>query len=72
MRKVLEMLSEASDTQLDAVACNRIKILLEVGYTADNIKQLLDDCVYAALASGFVINVLDTIWQDLKKQEAND
>jgi len=72
MREVLEKLTEASDDQLDAVVCNRLKILLEVGYTADDIKQVLDDCAYGALASGFVMKVLDVIWQDLKKQEGND
>ena len=72
MKKVLEMLSDASDSQLDPIVCNRLKMLLAVGYTANDIKQVLDDCAYQALASDFVMAVLDTIWQDLKKQEAND
>ena len=72
MREVLQKLTEASDDQLDAVVCNRLKILLEVGYTASDIKQVLDDCAYSALASTFVMKVLDVIWHDLKKQEGND
>ncbi len=68
MREMLENLVTAPDSQLDESIRARILLLLEEGYDADDIKQILDDCAYSALASDFVMTLLNAIWQDMKEK----
>ena len=68
---ILENLITAPDSQLDKNIRDRIEILIARGYNAEDIKSLLDDCAYCALASSFVMIILDAIWQELKKEGLN-
>ncbi len=69
MRHMLEQLVTAPESQLDESIRARILLLLEEGYDEHDIKKILDDCAYAALASDFVMTLLDAIWQDTKKEK---
>ena len=66
MRKTLESLVKAPDSQLDERIRARILLLLEKGYDEHDIKKILDDCAYGALASDFVMVVLDLVWKELQ------
>lgn len=57
------MLLTAPDTQLDACVFPYIT----KAKTADDIKEILDMCAFSALASGFVMTLLDQCWEDAKK-----
>jgi len=68
---ILENLITAPDSQLDKNIRDRIEILIARGYNAEDIKSILDVCAYCALASSFVMIILDAIWQELKKEGLN-
>jgi len=64
---LLEKMATAPSTQLDPEMCKWLKEL--DGKTAEEVrlglKDVLDMSVHCALASGFVIKVLDAEWQRL-------
>lgn len=65
--KLLQTLSEAPETQIDAQITKRIKGL--VGGNDElvqaELKTILDDCAFGALASDFAMNVLDGAWRSV-------
>ena len=68
MRNMLESLVTAPESQLDESIRARILLLVEEGYDEHDIKKVWADCAYGALASDFVMVLLDAIWQDTKKE----
>jgi hypothetical protein len=66
--EVIEMLLEAPDSQLDSSVFPLIE-----GWdnppTSLQILEVLDKCVYYGLASGFVIDILDTLLNDRLEDE---
>lgn len=64
---VLEKLAEGSDRQIDASMVKKLKALK--GKTTDEVKtglhEILDLSAHGALASDFVMRVLDYEWQRL-------
>ena len=66
---ILNMCLGAPDGQLCASAMPKVKLCIEATDEElhKNIKSLLDDCAYFALASGFTMVLLDSIWNESKK-----
>ena len=61
------MLLNLSDEQLDASVNAELKSLLDtdppVGVMRTGLHEILDKCAHGALASTFVMQVLDLAWQ---------
>lgn len=59
---VIEGMYDAPDTQLDATIVEKLKIVhdLPPAEIAVELEKILDECVYASLASDFTIAVLET------------
>ena len=71
IRELLNELSNAPDTQIDKTVCVRLKNLsVKENLHFKDIEVILDDCAYYALASDFGMEVMDTIWKELKKLES--
>ena len=68
LTEIKEMLITAPDSQLDQSMIDKIKLWSAVP-TSLNILEVLDNCIYAALASGFVINVLETLLNEVLAME---
>lgn len=67
---VLRNLATGPDSQLDACLHERLRAMADADpLPAADVKSMLDDIVYASLASSFVIVVLDTIWKARLKAE---
>lgn len=64
---IIERLLSAPDSQLDGRMVERLKTLLESKPDREQmrlgLKDVLDLSVYSALASGFVMKILDIEWQ---------
>lgn len=62
---VIDKLCEGSNTQINAIVKPRLQALK--GKSKEQccveLKSILDDCVYSALCSDFVIQVLDMLWK---------
>jgi hypothetical protein len=59
----------APDGQLCKSAMEKVQRCIDASNDelAQTIKDLLDDCAYFALASGFTMVLLDDIWNESKK-----
>lgn len=67
---IFEGLAQAPDTQLDASIAKEFKELsLRTHVSSDEIHTILDKCVYASLASDFVMNILHVVWDELLANE---
>jgi hypothetical protein len=66
----LELLAAAPDTQIDGTVTIQLSELVGQPYEviARQLKQILDDCAYAALASDFSMMAMDKAWQMAKEQ----
>lgn len=77
VNEMLQKLSEAPDSQLDATMCVHLKNL--IGKPKAEVKRgviyAIDMCVYSALSSGFVLKILHMIHQDMlggTREDFND
>ena len=61
--ELLTAVVNAPDTQIDASITKRVEPLIgqDAKVVAEAMKELLNDCVYASLASGFAINLFEII-----------
>jgi len=59
---------DAPDSQLCASAIPKVKLCIDANNEdlPEAIKSLLDDCAYFALASSFVMVLLDNLWKESK------
>ncbi len=66
--QLLQTLSEAPDSQIDASITPRIKSLVGVNdeIVASELKTILDECAVSSLASDFAMNVLHQAWISVK------
>lgn len=73
IRGFLYKLSEAppgTHAQIDETVCVRLKALADSEtMRASDMKQILDDCAFASLASDFAMVAMNIAWQELLKQE---
>ena len=65
--ELLRRLSEASDRELDAQMCEKLKQLLDqdTSTVTDGLLYILDMSARYSLASGFVMRILDHEWRRL-------
>jgi hypothetical protein len=75
--EMLNLLSTASDRQIDKIITTRLKEL--IGKPLPEIKtgvmHAIDDCVYGSLSSGFaleVLNILHEVYLGGKPEDWND
>jgi len=59
MIEILERLSKAPDSQIDASIAERLPGVS----TAAEMKQILDECAHGALASDFAMQAMDMVWR---------
>ncbi len=62
-------LSSAPDSQISKDQTQKLTLLIGKPATeiAQGLKQILDDCCYASLASDFAMMALDRAWNEAKK-----
>lgn len=66
----LTKLSEAPDTQICKTQTAKLADLSKSDLiSSTQIKKILDDCAYAALASDFAMVAMDSLWGMIKKAE---
>lgn len=66
----LTKLSEAPDTQICKTQTAKLADLSKSDLiSSTQIKTILDDCAYAALASDFAMVAMDSLWGMIKKAE---
>lgn len=70
MKTILEKLAEGSSDQIDPSVSRKLKVLAKDGFTAADLKSVLDEIVRDSSASGFVIQVLDGVWREAVEREA--
>jgi hypothetical protein len=69
--EILNLLSQAPDTQIDKEITPRLKALAEASTVSSaDMKKILDECAFASLASDFAMNAMHIVWQDMIKQES--
>lgn len=68
MSTIKKLLLEAPDGQLDACVFPLIEKWDEPA-TAIQILEVLDKVIYAALGSGFVVTLLQTLYDEARKRE---
>lgn len=68
MSNIRDMLLEAPEGQLDACMHEKIRAWDDAP-TSLQILEVLDDCIYAALASGFVVTLLQALLDGALKRE---
>ena len=69
-KQLFMLLSTANDSQLYKIIANKFKILANQDeISSTQIKEILDECVYGALASDFCIRAMDIIWRGIIKSE---
>lgn len=63
----------APETQCDGEIAKKIVGWADKGddLTAKEVKDVLDEIVHGSLASGFVVNVLDMIWNKIRERESS-
>lgn len=72
MRKILQALGEYPHTddphgQMDEEVARRcLELSKKPDLCADDVKDLLDDCVMGAMCTDFVIMALDAVWKELR------
>jgi hypothetical protein len=64
-----QLLLAAPDTQLDAQMLPLIEKWDEPNPTSLQILEVLDQCIFASLASGFVVSLLQTLYDAALKNE---
>ena len=70
-KEFFAMMSQAPDGHLAQSQALKCKQLSEQEVVkACEVKQILDDCAYAALASEFSMLALDAVWKELLEGEA--
>lgn len=70
LKLMLNELANGPDTQIDSIACDKLRqIAAKETPTSEDIAELLKQCVYGALVSSFVLEVLNTLHQSLKDYE---
>ena len=68
IKLLLAQLSTASDNNIDKSICIKLKGLSRLDFvTSAQVKEILDECVYAGLASSFSIGALHLVWNELLK-----
>lgn len=71
VKGLLRQLATAPDTQIDKSMTQRLKALSEQERPDPaELKKILDECAYAALASDFAMHAMDRAWK-LLIQESN-
>ena len=70
--KLCTLLAEAPDGQMDKSIASKFKAFIDsdVDPTENDIKQIIGECVYAGLASGFVMQTLETFLDIIKQRQA--
>ncbi len=68
MNEIIDYLLQAPDTQLGAGMRPLIEKWSETP-TAIQILEVLDHCIHGSLASGFVVTLLQTLYDDACKHE---
>lgn len=69
-KDVFQALSEAPDTQICKTQTAKLKELSVFDEVeSSQLKQILDDCAYASLASDFAMVAMDAVWEMIKKEE---
>lgn len=67
---ILEALSTAPDTSIDKAVTPRLKALSEKDEVkSDELLDILDDCAYASLASGFAMQAMNVVWKQMVDAE---
>ena len=68
-KSLLAMFGDAPDTQIDKSQSVKFKEMSErdTNPTPAEIKEILDECAYASLASSFAMIAMNTLWAQLKK-----
>jgi len=67
---ILTALSGAPDTQIDASATARLAALSQQATVrSDELLAIIDDCVYASLASDFAIHAMNMVWTKMLAEE---
>jgi hypothetical protein len=69
MSDLKKILLSAPDTQLDKQMFPLIEKWDEPNATSLQILEVLDQCIFASLASGFVVNLLQTLYDVALKNE---
>ena len=73
IRELLYKLAEAPPgphAQIDETICARLKALADSEtMQASDMKQILDDCAFASLASDFAMVAMNIAWQQLLQDE---
>jgi hypothetical protein len=70
-KEFFAMMAQAPDGQLAQSQALKCKQLSEQDVVkASEVKQILDDCAYYALASEFSMLALDAVWKEILKGEA--
>ena len=61
----IKVLSEAPSTQIDPLITAKLKDLLTIHpvQRPDLLRNILDECTYGALASGFSMTTMDIVWK---------
>ena len=72
-KDLLEHLGQAPDGQLDKSQALKFEEMAsrDTDPKSEEVKQILDDCAYAALASDFAMLAIDSLWRMLKEVEEN-
>ncbi len=70
-KEFFEKMSQAPDGQLCKTQADKFKVLAEKDFVkSSEIKEILDDCAYYALASDFSMLAMNAVWENMKKEEA--
>ena len=71
IESVVPLLLSAPDSQIDKVVFPLIEKWTKPIPKAIEILEVLDKCIYSSLSSGFVINVLETLYVEALKVEGS-
>jgi hypothetical protein len=69
MISIMMTLSKAPPSQIDPSITPKLREMVEKGFTADDVKAVLDEIVHGGLASGFAVSTLDAVWKETLKAE---
>ncbi len=64
-QKLLDGLAQAPDSQIDISITERVAKIT----TAKEMKQILDECAYASLASDFAMATMHNVWLIMLERE---
>lgn len=68
MTDFLKKIATAPPNQIDPEMCDKL-LLVE---TAQDLKDILDECAFGARASDFAMSVMDIEWRRMLKEEGTD